>query len=444
MNKIKLTIILTLFTSLHTAVYGQLTIGSGKDPMKGALLDLKEYDEATGGVTARRGMMLPRVNLDKLKPTTPSDLAKSIGSSETWDLNAHIGLTVYNVKTPDQCASEQIPVGVYTWTGTEWVHLGQSAGEILAPGVIYHEAKKNPDYVDETTTPGKPVYIYEGFYSAWFGDLNHIDEPGYGSRWMTTNLAAWAYDGNRHSTDPDPKNPATSGLGDKRTLGTLPNANSGHPYNTAYWCYPMKMGGDGTSDEVYKANPHLGLLYTWDAATAGKGGPTGLDNTTDEGANNTYPLVQGICPAGWHLPSDWEWTELENAIIQYTSSYANMPDIILNPDGELLLQDNSETWYRGTHGQAMKEICGINGASTKGLSNRISDGGFSVRLVGYAYGGGNTGLFTYGYFWSSSSDGGTSITDSGAWSRHLYLYYDTVRRFNSNRRNLFSVRCKKD
>jgi uncharacterized protein (TIGR02145 family) len=39
-----------------------------------------------------------------------------------------------------------------------------------------------------------------------------------------------------------------------------------------------------------------GRLYTWDAA---------MRNSTEEGA-------QGVCPCGWHIPSDDDWKELEN------------------------------------------------------------------------------------------------------------------------------------
>jgi uncharacterized protein (TIGR02145 family) len=39
-----------------------------------------------------------------------------------------------------------------------------------------------------------------------------------------------------------------------------------------------------------------GLLYTWDAAMR----------------NSTQPGAQGICPDGWHIPTDQEWKELEN------------------------------------------------------------------------------------------------------------------------------------
>jgi len=44
-----------------------------------------------------------------------------------------------------------------------------------------------------------------------------------------------------------------------------------------------------------------GYLYNWPAVMHG------------ESSSNTNPShVQGICPTGWHVPSDAEWTELEN------------------------------------------------------------------------------------------------------------------------------------
>lgn len=39
-----------------------------------------------------------------------------------------------------------------------------------------------------------------------------------------------------------------------------------------------------------------GLLYTWDAAMR----------------NSTQPGAQGACPDGWHIPTDQEWSEMEN------------------------------------------------------------------------------------------------------------------------------------
>ena len=46
-----------------------------------------------------------------------------------------------------------------------------------------------------------------------------------------------------------------------------------------------------------------GLLYTWAATMNGAGS-----------SNNNPSGIQGICPSGWHLPSNTEWCELENYV----------------------------------------------------------------------------------------------------------------------------------
>jgi uncharacterized protein (TIGR02145 family) len=49
--------------------------------------------------------------------------------------------------------------------------------------------------------------------------------------------------------------------------------------------------------------PQYGLLYTW---------PTAMrDHVTSEEVPSG---VQGICPDGWHLPSNYEWMDLEDAV----------------------------------------------------------------------------------------------------------------------------------
>ncbi|MFT4224368.1 MAG: FISUMP domain-containing protein [Dysgonomonas sp.] len=217
----------------------------------------------------------------------------------------------------------------------------------------------------------------------------------------------------------------------------------------------------------------MGFLYTWDAATAGKGGVNGrgniyrLDaantNTNDESnwsylpaqlADPTIPFpgnggqgnyewrIQGICPAGWHLPSDYEWTELENVIIKNTTDYAYVGQNI-SLDGMSNILDGTETGPRGwTLGQAMKEVCGVTatGGPTNGLSYSITQNGFNVLLAGAGNSGSVGEIDRTAQFWSSSSGGGNL-----AWYRALTDVDATVIKLNArNRGFLSSIRCKKD
>ena len=71
-----------------------------------------------------------------------------------------------------------------------------------------------------------------------------------------------------------------------------------HPkgYDITRYCIPWS---DTTCTEEY------GGLYSWETVMYG------------EMTSNTIPSgVQGICPDGWHLPSDEEWTKLENYMIE--------------------------------------------------------------------------------------------------------------------------------
>ncbi len=66
--------------------------------------------------------------------------------------------------------------------------------------------------------------------------------------------------------------------------------------------YYYVYGYEGTNLEDAKSTANYstyGVLYNWPAAMAGSDGST---------ANPSG--VRGVCPAGWHLPSDAEWTEL--------------------------------------------------------------------------------------------------------------------------------------
>jgi uncharacterized protein (TIGR02145 family) len=301
--------------------------------------------------------------------------------------------------------------------------------------VVRHLAKEN---------------VYEEFYSADFGSAG---------RWMTTNLSTKAYD-----TDLGQDLYHSGGR-----VMTGPIANPGDPYklpcNTAYWAYPKTDGPVVDFEEVsaqYTANPHLGLLYTWDAATAGKGGVSGLINVDNpapgnpaNGENglsewdgkgvqpaNTQKRRQGVCPSGWHLPSDNEWTDLEREIIKNTSKYATQANIDKGDGTEInKVNQNDKTGYRGSNdGNAMKNVKqSANDPAYKGTSKPIDQNGFDVLFAGFASTGLSNQFGSYGYFWSSSSAG-----ENVAWFRSLDNNNAGVFRNANYRVRMFSVRCVKD
>lgn len=67
---------------------------------------------------------------------------------------------------------------------------------------------------------------------------------------------------------------------------------SGNSTTMGYWYYP---NGNPSNKQTY------GLLYNWKAVMHGAT------------SSNSIPSgVQGICPSGWHVPSDAEWYQLTN------------------------------------------------------------------------------------------------------------------------------------
>jgi uncharacterized protein (TIGR02145 family) len=124
---------------------------------------------------------------------------------------------------------------------------------------------------------------------------------------------------------------------------------------------------------------------------------------------NHYAVTdnRGLCPTGWHVPTDAEWTTLENQL--------------------------------GGQGGALKSTAtqptpgGWNPPNT-GATN---SSGFTALPGGLRLNDGNFYTMpSVGYWWSSSV--------SNAWSRYLYNNYSTIIRSNDNRAYGLSVRCLKN
>ncbi|MBN2413915.1 fibrobacter succinogenes major paralogous domain-containing protein [candidate division KSB1 bacterium] len=159
--------------------------------------------------------------------------------------------------------------------------------------------------------------------------------------------------------------------------------------NGAY-CYFKNDSSNGSE---------FGVLYNWDAVNDSR----------------------NIAPAGWHVPTDEEWKQLEIHL------------------GMSQLEADREGRRGENEGGVLKETGTVFWKNpNKGATN---GSGFNARPGGSL--GGYDGRFSifgcFAFFWSASEYGNYS-----AWCRCLYYESDKVERNVRNRRYGFSVRCVRD
>ncbi len=133
-----------------------------------------------------------------------------------------------------------------------------------------------------------------------------------------------------------------------------------------------------------------GGLYQWDEA---------MQYADVEGA-------RGICPAGWHIPTDDEWRTLEKFL------------------GMTQISADSMNWRGADVGTKLK-TGGASGFNVFGTGFRKVDGMFYNKSQ-------------FAYYWSSSDNG------TQAWCRGFSDSLETVYRNTVDRSYGFCVRCVKD
>jgi uncharacterized protein (TIGR02145 family) len=177
--------------------------------------------------------------------------------------------------------------------------------------------------------------------------------------WMTKNLDVTTY----RNGDPIPQ------VTDPTAWAAL---------TTGAWCY---YGNNSTNGLIY------GKLY------------------------NGYALndPRGLAPEGWHIPTDFEWTTLENCL-----------------GGEIVA------------GGAMKETGTTHWQTPNTGATNIS--GFTGLPGGYRISNGSfVDVVNFGVWWSSTEGSTTS-----AWNRSLPFSSGGIFRGNANKQYGYSVRCLRD
>lgn len=373
-------ILTTIFTVLCSA---QITIGSEVIPEKGAILDLKQEDKPDGSVNSTKGLGLPRVILKTLtlsegKTSLASTIDEATGD---WDPEDHIGLVIYNVQPKgevelcpvDPIFDELIAEGPYVWDGNEWQYLGMTQSTSVGPDVV--------EYVEDNRDGDR--YPYSAF-----GDPS--DPDNFAGYWMLENarfidhtMLNFTKEGGHGGAEPDIKD--------------------------RYYLYPNDYWGNSTGAKPETWRPNQGLLYTYSAATLGGQDAIwqkeGIGSQGQEaGPIETTPIIQGVCPEGWHVPTDREWNMLAKVIFNNPEKYSSYaPSFGLDPnsvqwDSDLEVGEPNDPTFQGVAdgenkiglGIAMLSPCSplvinngqIDRDTSVGKSKSSLAGGFNVLLVG--------------------------------------------------------------
>ena len=178
-------------------------------------------------------------------------------------------------------------------------------------------------------------------------------------------------------------------------------------------------GYDGSETAAAKSQANYttyGVLYNWWAAMDGAG------------SSSSNPSgVQGVCPTGWHLPSDDEWTTLENYLIANGYNYDG------TTTGNKIAKSLASTsrWTSSTNTGAVgntdyPEKRNATGFTALPGGRRFYDGSFST-------------FGDSGYWWSATESDATN-----AWLRSLSYGNYSVFRVDVYKKWGLSVRCIKD
>ena len=225
----------------------------------------------------------------------------------------------------------------------------------------------------------------------------------------------------------------------------IPNGMEATPKNPEWASYELHDGDIHSSDstayyyEIPEADKDFyGLLYNWPAAVRGNEGKTYAGN------------VQGVCPDGWHVPSNEEWGELERYVsgvpgFTYSEDSTYIAKVLAADTGRVM----PENWHSDTEdadyllgtkkGFRKKQERPDFRTFTPGWKQRENNAtGFTAVPAGH-FTGGFSAKGMEANFWTASRS-----HDVYVWYRYLNAGSPVVYKTYNSRDYGFSVRCMKD
>jgi uncharacterized protein (TIGR02145 family) len=197
------------------------------------------------------------------------------------------------------------------------------------------------------------------------------------------------------------------GGGRNITYGSVTDSRDGKSYRTVRignqtWM-AENLNFNAENSRCYDDDPancaKYGRLYDWSTVM---GFSSGCNSSSC--ASQVQSRHRGICPVGWHVPSDAEWETLVN----FAGGSSTAGTKLKSATG----------WY---------------------INTGTDDFGFSALPGGYGFGSDFDNAGNYGIWWSA-----TEIVASFAWARDMHYIDSGVGRNYYSKTNLFAARCLED
>ena len=284
---------------------------------------------------------------------------------------------------------------------------------VTARGVCW-SASQNPTVNGPKTSDGQGSGTYISRLTGLKGDRTYY------VRAYATNSYGTSYGNQKVFTTPEGTFLYHERIYAYKTIGTqtwmtenlayLPSvmlSSNGSETSPRYYVYQYE-GTNVAAARNTDGYKTYGALFNWPAAMNGAAGSAAVPSG-----------VQGICPGGWHLPSDVEWKILER--------YLGMSDEQANSEGGRTSGNVAlQLKEAGT-----KHWMSPNARATNSSGFNVLPGGLRYTDIGFDIPGYSA------YFWTASN-----YDASAVWGRSLYYGdFDGVYRAGYPKNFGFSVRC---
>jgi uncharacterized protein (TIGR02145 family) len=378
-----------------------------------------------------KGMLIPRLTTAQRNAIAAPAEGLLIFNSTTKCFEAFVNNAWNTVSCPGACPPPSAPTAgthspsstqiIWNWntvsgaTGYQWnttnIYLGSGVNVVTSPTYTQTGLNCNTPY---------NLYVW-AYNSCGNSAVLILTQTTSACSWSCGSPVTDARDGQSYNTvQIGTQCWMRQNLAYLDTVVPPANYSSSVPYKYVY-------GYSGTDVVAAKATANYatyGVMYNWPAMLNGF---TPCNGSGAPPNDQCLTPIQGICPAGWHIPSHYEWTTLEKSVGS-------------NPGAFPYDVTTTLIWLGTDEGGNLKEAGTSHWTSPN--TGATNSSGFTALPGGYTWSGSSSGIGNFSRWWSSTEQGSLE-----AWYRDLDYNYSGVYRDAFGSSKLYAgnyCRCIKD